>query len=518
MNDGFKKLKTKRLISAAIRSLICGVAAGLAAAGIALLCVKLCVVYLDVWYYVLIGLAAAVAVGVGLFFAFRGSDKSLAKEIDTDYSLQERVQTMVEFSGLEGEIVEVQRQDTSAMLAALPPQRKKTFIKLLGCLISLIAACGVFVTAAVLPADAGAVFDPGNDKYVATENQITALNILITDVNNSALEDGLKNDVSKALNELKDGLNDITVYGVQDALTKAVTTVDGLIYEANSYKTVCPEFGKSQITAYLAREFNNCIITYQTRNVNIVSYPQVENLYTLIEDAMTNGVKQQVTALRAKLNVEKNSTEVSLAGRMDEIIRSCDATLAACGKYAEDDFYKALGSYAEGLKTLYASLASYTDGYLQNTFNSLAETLTVESASALHKQSFNRMMQDFIRNKLADTFSDVGFEMPPLDDGITVNLPAGDDDGPGGNGGDGDDDGKDPGKGSDGDKEIEFGSDDKIFNPLTGEYVSYLELLDYYQNLVDKKINDGDLSPELIEYLQDYFSSLTQKNGDNQNN
>ncbi|MDE7083040.1 MAG: hypothetical protein K2O89_04985 [Clostridia bacterium] len=509
MSENFKKLKTKNLIIAIIKSVIVGVAAGLAAAGIVMICMKLCVTAIDSGYYFLIGFATAAVAGCGAFLALRSSDKKLAKRIDEDYSLQERVQTMLEFAGKEGEIVEMQRADTSARIAGLPVL-KSTYIRFIAPVVSLILACAVFGTAAVLPADAGSVFDPGNDKYTATETQLMALDTLITDVENSSVGASLKKELGNALGDFRTALDDVTVYGAKAAFAETVYKIDDAVIDANSYKTVCPELVKYPRTALLAKAFNDSVTTYQSRNVRISAYAQVENLSVLTEEAVGSVIKKEVDALRAKLNVLKNSTTASLAGELNDTVNCFDRTLAASQKYAEDGFYTALKDFGDKLKEIAENVDSYTDDYMQNTFDALSDALVTASAEALHAQAFNRMTQDFVRNRLADIFTDLHSGLPELDDSLTIpagsNVPSEND--PGGEGGDNDDDGDHTGSG--GDQEIDFGSDDKIFNPFTGEYVSYLELLDFYQNLLSNKMNGGNLSPELIKFFEDYFSSLTE--------
>ena len=116
MNEIFKKLKRKKFLTAACIAAGTGVAAGLIAAGSVLLALKLSEININAGWYVLIGLGVAAIAGGVAFWVLLPTDKKVAKEIDREHALNEKVQTMVAFAGDDGDMVELQRQDAEEKL------------------------------------------------------------------------------------------------------------------------------------------------------------------------------------------------------------------------------------------------------------------------------------------------------------------------------------------------------------------------------------------------------------------
>ena len=129
MDASFKKIKKKFLVFAIIKSLICGVSAGLFAVGAVLLALKLAGIPIHGGYYALIGVCVA-SVCFGIVFPFmRLNDLKVARKLDKDYALRERVETMVAFEKDGGDIAILQREDAQTKLENLP-KKKPDFKKL----------------------------------------------------------------------------------------------------------------------------------------------------------------------------------------------------------------------------------------------------------------------------------------------------------------------------------------------------------------------------------------------------
>ena len=56
--------------------------------------------------------------------------------------------------------------------------------------------------------------------------------------------------------------------------------------------------------------------------------------------------------------------------------------------------------------------------------------------------------------------------------------------------------------------DIVYAADDKIYDPTTNSYVTYGELMDYYNKLVLEGLVDGNYSDDLQALISAYFSSL----------
>ena len=114
MEKNFLRLKTKYVLMTVLKSVIFGLSCGLLAVGAVLLPLKLKSINIHFGFYILIGVGAALLFGGALFgilFKLRLSDVSIAKKLDKDYKLNERVQTVVEYGEDQSDIVSLLRED-----------------------------------------------------------------------------------------------------------------------------------------------------------------------------------------------------------------------------------------------------------------------------------------------------------------------------------------------------------------------------------------------------------------------
>lgn len=119
MDGNFKKFKKKVWFDILIECLCYGLAAALIAVDAVLLPLKLFGINLFWLFYVLIALGGF-ALGGGIAFLFlRTNDEKIAKRLDSELKLAERVQTSYGYRGQKGEMYELQRSDASAALGAI---------------------------------------------------------------------------------------------------------------------------------------------------------------------------------------------------------------------------------------------------------------------------------------------------------------------------------------------------------------------------------------------------------------
>ena len=59
-----------------------------------------------------------------------------------------------------------------------------------------------------------------------------------------------------------------------------------------------------------------------------------------------------------------------------------------------------------------------------------------------------------------------------------------------------------------------YGSDDKVYDPVSGNFVSYGSLINEYQALALSQIKDGKIPVTLEEFISDYFATLFAGFGD----
>ena len=149
MGKNFIKFRRKARTEAIASALLIGAAVGLIAYASVAIVFKLYGRTVDLFYYGIFG-GAALLVSVALYFVFTPSDKKLAKKLDSVYSLDEKVSTMVEFRDSDDEFAILQREDAEERLGALSTRSLKS-TKLIAGLLVFVIAIGSLVGSLLVP-------------------------------------------------------------------------------------------------------------------------------------------------------------------------------------------------------------------------------------------------------------------------------------------------------------------------------------------------------------------------------
>ena len=97
MGENFKKIKGKALILRLLKAFFLGLAVGLAFVGTSTLLRNFEIWTLSLKHSVFIAIGAVVVIFTGVYFILHTSDRSLARRIDNEYKLDEKVQTMLAY-------------------------------------------------------------------------------------------------------------------------------------------------------------------------------------------------------------------------------------------------------------------------------------------------------------------------------------------------------------------------------------------------------------------------------------
>ncbi len=224
MDANFLKFKKKVWLTILIKCLAAGLAVGLVAVIAVLLPCRLYGIKLFWLYYVLIALGGIVLGGGIAFLFLRTNDKKIAKRLDNEFQLAERVQTSLEYSGKSGEMYEIQRADASEALKAKPVKAlpfKNVIATALCGFIFLAGMVAVPVVATTVPPvfakteEGPAEPDPPRE---ISDWEWAALDDLIDYVKASKKADNyMKTGVVKHLQ----GLKDVLLRGVSQSSLKA---------------------------------------------------------------------------------------------------------------------------------------------------------------------------------------------------------------------------------------------------------------------------------------------------------
>ena len=123
MNEHFVKFKKRVLRDTLIKCGLAAVATALIAVNAVLLPCALCGVRLFALWYVLIALGGLALGGGAVYACLRSSESKVAKRLDTELGLRERVQTALQYSNEQSDMLLLQRADTKQALADIPVRK-----------------------------------------------------------------------------------------------------------------------------------------------------------------------------------------------------------------------------------------------------------------------------------------------------------------------------------------------------------------------------------------------------------
>lgn len=486
----FLAYKRKFLISAIVKSIICGISFGFAAVSIVLLSLKLSAITINAGYYVLMGIVGAVACGAVAYMFFRPTDKSVAKRLDTDHDLDERIQTSLEFSNQDGMLVKMQRFDAGMKMKELP-RTKFRFSRVWQFFVIALLAVALTFTAFFIPAktvlaEEGPIFgDIDDTPYSLTAFQEAALNELIKNVRESALEPELRADIAAELTELIEKLRLATNMGeMRNSVNYAIYYVNENILSANSNVQISDALKDS--APYLSDAIDDGIVTHS--RIQLLDFNNVKFYNTNMIGLISNAVMPHLINMFSMLTGE-------LTDSLNEYAELISSALDAAEVDEGDGLYSVLNEFTNQLIEISSQSANEASKSIDNLYKVFSDNLT----DVISVQAYNLAMNRFIRNRLQ-----IVFGMFESDPDFVPDEPTTDPDEPGGP-----DSSEGPSQGGgelDGD--VIYGSKDKVFNPLTGEYVPYGELLQWYYEEFGKLVESGNLSPEQVHAATVYFDLL----------
>ncbi|MDE5789462.1 MAG: hypothetical protein K2H78_03480, partial [Clostridia bacterium] len=163
-----------------------------------------------------------------------------------------------------------------------------------------------------------------------------------------------------------------------------------------------------------------------------------------------------------------------------------------------DPLYASLSAFANSQTVLTQKYENVSAAAYYGSINGTCSAFVTDCVKALVTQSYNCMMDEYVRNSLARIF---GINRSEFGDSPAVETPSDS----------GNNDPQNPNSGSEGPGEIKYGSDDLVLDVDTGELVPYGQLLNKYYLAVTEHINSGACGDEIAMYIRQYFNLLNSK-------
>lgn len=515
MKNNFKKLKSHFLMLAIIKSAICGVAVALIAVSAVFLGFKLSAKILNPVFYVIIALAAFAAVGALAFLILRPTDKSVARALDKDYDLNERVQTSLEFENDKGVISAMQRDDAEEKLSGLKlkrPSFKKNWHYLA---LAVLAAAAIIVSAIIPARTVPAEVLPQDRPYILTEIQRQTILELIDEVNAADLSDELKSGAVAPLNGLLDensGLPTAQTVGEMNIMVdEAITALSGVLEGGLSYAPLSVQMGSAGYV-YVVRALRRGAAVYADRPLitheNFVDFTQVmDDLVDSTVSVNLNQYYEKLTETESGSEENEETTETTdsvavLRAKLAEIANGMAAALDRSEFNEQEKLYAALDSFAGDINKVSSSETANTDENLKAALQSAINDSALIIGEALAPQTYRLGINRYIDIRLWKAFD---MEIKPIPARFTDSYEYDENGSLGPNTKPGEGENQEGGYGGGGSK---FGSDDKVFDPYTGEYVPYGELMERYYAIAQEYLNTDNLTEEQKAAVREYFQVL----------
>ncbi len=476
MNNGFNRFKKKLFVGALTRSLILGASSGAFVSALIVLIEKLSKASPNMLIYLPVGFGVALIFSSLLFTFLYPSDRRVAKKLDSDLRLGEKAQTMIEFRGKSGDVTIMQRQDTERILSEIPTKDlkiKNLWIDIIMPILAIVMIISAFLVPTYTEAPPPTESDPD---FEFSPWQEQALKDLIEEVKKSDMEASPRNAVVSELEGLLTELRAAKKVSVMKAsVIGVIKAINEAVDSHNSYIKIASALSKSESDA--AKSIGSAISTLS---------------------AITLG--EELTEIRAGFSQGSDTLTISAAALQ---IKSA-LTLSGVG--TDDPLYVSLDTFAGELSAIAASGDTLTEQAGQELDGAFA-TAGEKISSALLLQYTNERVGDNTILRLMQIFGIKESELPsesrPSDSATRED--------------EGDynpEDNDDPlHSGGFGSGDMIFGSDDMIYDPELGKYVSYGEVINKYYAKISEQILDGNLSHELEQLLSDYFAFLFDGSG-----
>ena len=498
MGDYFIIFKQKAFKIVLAKSIISFCSIGALTSGVLLLLLKLKVIGLDILPAVLIGLGAAIVAGGLVFLFLRPRDAAFAKHLDETFGLDERVRTAVAYSSESGEMYERQRIDAERALSMHSTRELKPGHLWVYIAVAIISVA-TLVASIVVPDMRNIEPPTETTPFEITETQIVAMEELISYVEDSRMEDPYKTNVAAALRALLDELIiATTTEELHASLATAITSISEITYASSSETELAEALWKS----------GNALLKTLAEALDTSDWEDREEewwgLYA--ESYQTFAASAGALSSRAEDGTMYADEDriAKLKWLLEESGLKLPAVLDGSGIDSEDALYSQIYSLFldGGSPASISAIAPLVDSLGYDAAIDAVKAKTDSAVNslfeALSQTKINSNVGEYVLKKLTSKplFSAAlpPFERPRLTDSTTESDDREDGGSSGGGVGEG----------------VEFGSNDLVLDPLTGEYVTYGTLYAKYNTLMLDKLSNGkyNYTDAQRRAIEKYFALL----------
>ncbi len=466
MNEGFKKFKKKIFLEALIKSIVIGISIGIILFTVPYLYILIKEIDFSILYLLLMALVGMI-ISFGLsYLILKQNDKKIAKRLDKELNLNEKVQTMVEYMNEDSPIVNIQRENTQEILNQT--SLKKLTTKISAFLIVLVViSLSLGVTTLAYPKPE---VNPLPEKEWSSDDWTkNAIYNLIRTVNKTEFNEELKAKYIQKLEEFVDSLDNIKTE------TRLVLAVSELV----AYNELEVDIVNSN------NEIYEVLITSNNSRITDIA----GQIYLL------NPEKLEI-ALEAIIITINNQASV-----IEVFDRELRTLLDKPELDKEDPLHQSLYQLSKDLMTC------TTAENVNDAVKMVIDKSTKPILEIIKTQKANQDITDYIFEELVEILGLEEYFKNLISDNEQNGSSQGDGPKP-----------ELPTKGTGGYDTGEFivASDDVCFDLEKG-IVKYGEIIDMYNGIIAGLYKDGKLPKEYEEFFKQYYGILYTPKTDEEN-
>ncbi len=512
MSKNFLRFKRKFNISIILKALLYGLSAGLFVAGILLILARLEVIGASPLLALPVGIGTFLIVGVIVWLCLHKNDRRLACEIDKQFALDERVETMIAFQDVQENVIyDLQREDAERALGQVPLKQFK-IKRLWICCVAFVVGIGSLLAGFLVKKPQPYIPPEVVVPFELSQVQRAGLETLIAEVKKSEMEEPYRTSIADELETLLTTLENTTT---QPDMQVALATSMAYILEDTCNSSLMTEIAeelwdtKDDYAKSLAKVIDTSLWKEPDWGDFAEKYTAYRALYAHVTPEGEPDPDEAALWSELKWKMESSAIKIEHALALLPPIERENALYEAIDGLVNtnvgdgDDMVLGFTPLIDWVE--YESLT-----YVQTSdlLNKVFDLQAQEIFDAISVQKVNTNVGEYAMTKLSTLF------LVPLPTFERPDLSEGDEDDSGED--DKDNEGNEGSEGGIGGGAV-YGSDDYVLNPMTGEYVKYGTLLSQYYGLLSSKLENGNYTEEqkeaIIKYFDLLFSGLKKDEG-----
>lgn len=425
MNEGFLSFKKKILKEHLTKCLILSISLGLIVFGVLFLLWKLKAISLPIWSVIVIPIASIALSFCGPYFLLKPSDKKIAKRLDHELKLNEKVQTMVDYKDSDEFIACLQREDTENKLKAISLKALKFNLPIALIVLGVIGVASTTTAVSIPMKHDQNIVDP-DKPFTLTELQIKRIEEVIAKIKESDINSELATSYENELNALIEKLKVITKQDtVNEEVLKTIETITGEMNDTNKNKIIGKALHSIESTFYddngrfkpLSSRKNDFIGKWMTKDENKKTLTITKTLVNV--DGNSYAFENELVSSDSKLGdsitgfvpgSKTDSVEVVMG---DGYITYNEENYYLYEGYTKIrdlgraiyNFESNLNNYFQGIKDDYSELSSGLYGWQYTYAKTVADSTAIKTAIESTELSENDYYKALI--EYSDTLSTI---------------------------------------------------------------------------------------------------------------